>query len=204
MVIEMGEQVKMEDQVKIEEQVKRIFVGGLPSSTTDSEVRDRFGKFADISDVNLAKKDSVNGKLDHCFAHFNFHGNELQLKKLISTFNNTRWQGKTLKIEKAKEDFLDRLSKEKLPEPQNAQNIIRPSRRDRLLENLKKAGVTDFTMKKAVPGTGIAGEKNWVVGKYGRVLPVVYMRSKDRKKVVKFDPSKYIHHLKQIKDVREK
>lgn len=55
--------------------------------------------------------------------------------------------------------YLYRLSKEKVAEPQKAQNIIRPSRRDRLLENLKKAGVTDFTMKKAVPGTGIAGEK---------------------------------------------
>lgn len=54
------------------------------------------------------------------------------------------------------------------------------------------------TLPKAVPGTPLPGKKNWVVGKFGRVLPVVYLRRKDRKKIAKFDPSKTTHCLKKI------
>lgn len=55
------------------------------------------------------------------------------------------------------------------------------------------------TLPKAVPGTPLPGKKNWVVGKFGRVLPVVYLRRKDRKKIAKFDPSKTTHCLRKIK-----
>lgn len=71
----------------MEEQVKRIFVGGLPSSTTDSEIRDRFGKFADISDINLAKKDSVNGKCN-CKLQCNMHWNDPTIGKVSSNILN--------------------------------------------------------------------------------------------------------------------
>ena len=55
------------------------------------------------------------------------------------------------------------------------------------------------TLPKAVPGTPIPGYKNWVVGKFARVLPVVYLRRKDGKKIAKFDPSKTTHCLKRLK-----
>lgn len=54
-------------------------------------------------------------------------------------------------------------------------------------------------LPKAVPGTPLPGKKNWVVGKFGRVLPVVYLRRRDMKKIAKFDPSKTTHCLKKIK-----
>ena len=54
------------------------------------------------------------------------------------------------------------------------------------------------TLPKAVPGTPLPGKKNWVVGKFGRVLPVMYLRRKDRKRIAKFDPSKTTHCLKKI------
>lgn len=55
------------------------------------------------------------------------------------------------------------------------------------------------TLPKAVPGTPIPGYKNWVVGKFARVLPVVYLRRRDGKKIAKFDPSKTTHCLKRLK-----
>lgn len=55
-----------------------------------------------------------------------------------------------------------------------------------------------YTLPKAVPGTPLPGKKNWVVGKFGRVLPIVYLRRKDRKKITKFDPSKTTHCLRKI------
>ena len=39
-----------------------------------------------------------------------------------------------------------------------------------------------------------------MVGKYGRVLPVVYIRRKDKQKIVCCDPSKFSHHVKKLKD----
>ena len=54
------------------------------------------------------------------------------------------------------------------------------------------------TLPKAVPGTPIPGKKNWVVGKFGRVMPVMYLRRRDRKKIAKFDPSKTTHCLKRL------
>ncbi len=40
--------------------------------------------------------------------------------------------------------------------------------------------------------------QNWVVGKFGRVLPVVYIRRKDKQKVMKVDPSKFCHALTNL------
>ena len=53
-------------------------------------------------------------------------------------------------------------------------------------------------MRKSVPGTIIEGEKNWVVGKYGRPLPIVHMSKYTGKKPLKIDPSKYCHCLRKI------
>ncbi|NWH67594.1 NOL8 protein, partial [Geococcyx californianus] len=72
-----------------------------------------------------------------------------------------------------------------------------------LLESLKKAGVVDFHMK-AVPGTEVPDHKNWVVGKFGRVLPVLHLRksscssSLTQPNIVKYDPSKYCHNLRKL------
>ena len=65
-------------------------------------------------------------------------------------------------------------------------------------EETQKQHSIPQTIPKAVPGTPLPGKKNWVVGKFGRVLPVVYLRRRDRKKIAKFDPSKTTHCLKRI------
>ena len=66
---------------------------------------------------------------------------------------------------------------------------------------MPKQNAIPETLPKAVPGTPVPGKKNWVIGKFGRVLPVVYLRRRDRKKIAKFDPSKTTHCLKKIKPV---
>ena len=68
-------------------------------------------------------------------------------------------------------------------------------------QEMPKQNAIPETLPKAVPGTRLPGKKNWVIGKFGRVLPVVYLRRRDRKKIAKFDPSKTTHCLKKIKPV---
>ena len=79
-----------------------------------------------------------------------------------------------------------------------SQDTQNEAEENRKLETPKQNSIPE-TLLKAVPGTPLPGKKNWVVGKFGRVLPVVYLRRKDRKKIAKFDPSKTTHCLKKIR-----
>ena len=40
--------------------------------------------------------------------------------------------------------------------------------------------------------------QNWVVTKYQRLVPVMNVRSKDKKKIIRYDPSKYCHQIKRL------
>ena len=55
-------------------------------------------------------------------------------------------------------------------------------------------------IKSAVPGTPVPNIRNWVIGKFGRALPIVFLRRKDGKKIAKFDPSKTVHCLKKLSE----
>lgn len=59
-------------------------------------------------------------------------------------------------------------------------------------------------IKSAVPGTPVPKKRNWVIGKFGRALPIVFLRRKDGKKIAKFDPSKTVHCLKKLSGNNDK
>ncbi|XP_058027308.1 nucleolar protein 8 isoform X2 [Ahaetulla prasina] len=64
-------------------------------------------------------------------------------------------------------------------------------------KSLKKSGVVDFHVK-AVPGTEIPNHKDWVVSKFGRVLPILHLKDEHKSKIIKYDPSKYCQNLKKL------
>ncbi|XP_069499990.1 nucleolar protein 8 isoform X2 [Ambystoma mexicanum] len=112
----------------------------------------------------------------------------------MSLLNKTKWRGGTLQIELAKESFLHRLAQER----QEANEKNETPKRDikaNLVKSMKKAGVENFQMR-AVPGTEVPDHKNWVVSKFGRVLPVLHLQH--RNKIMKYDPSKYCHNIKKL------
>ncbi|XP_072181936.1 uncharacterized protein [Diadema setosum] len=188
---------------------KRLFVGGLHQSVTEQEVRDRFSRHGTISSVEIKTKKDLRGNPVKTFAYLDICLPESELKKCMSTYNNAKWKGNVMQIQLAKESFLTKLnqeraemtspSKSEVPEKSSSPSF-RAVAEKRLSENLEKFGASDFNVKGKVPGTLVEGEKNWVVGKYGRVLPIVYIRRKDKQKVVCYDPSKYSHHVKRLKD----
>jgi hypothetical protein len=59
-------------------------------------------------------------------------------------------------------------------------------------------------IKSAVPGTPVPNRRNWVIGKFGRALPIVFLRRKDGRKIAKFDPSKTVHCLKKLREDRDR
>ncbi|KFO87580.1 Nucleolar protein 8, partial [Buceros rhinoceros silvestris] len=181
---------------------KRLYVGGLGHTVSKAELQERFGKFGHVLDAEIITRKDDQGNPMKTFAYISVSISDADLKKCMSVLNKTKWKGGTLQIELAKESFLHRLATER--EEAKLQKE-KPQRNDRtcLLESLKKAGVTDFRMK-AVPGTEVPDHKKWVVGKFGRVLPILHLR-KSRwfnsliwTNIVKYDPSKYCHNLRKL------
>ncbi|XP_049682768.1 nucleolar protein 8 isoform X3 [Accipiter gentilis] len=175
---------------------KRLYVGGLGHTVSKAELQERFGKFGRVLDAEIITRKDDQGNPMKTFAYINVSISDADLKKCMSILNKTKWKGGTLQIELAKESFLHRLAMER--EEAKLQKE-KPQRNDKvcLLESLKKAGVVDFHMK-AVPGTEVPDHKKWVVGKFGRVLPILHLRNQQKNKIVKYDPSKYCHNLRKL------
>ncbi|NXI82716.1 NOL8 protein, partial [Rhipidura dahli] len=185
---------------------KRLYVGGLGHTVSKAELEERFGKFGRVLEAEIITRKDDQGNPMKTFAYISVSISDADLRKCMSILNKTKWKGGTLQIELAKESFLHRLATER--EEAKLQKE-KPPRKDQmcLLESLKKTGVVDFHMR-AVPGTEVPDHKKWVVGKFGRVLPILHLRNHQKKSgclksltrtnVVKYDPSKYCHNLRKL------
>ncbi|XP_074735778.1 nucleolar protein 8 isoform X1 [Strix uralensis] len=175
---------------------KRLYVGGLGHTVSKAELQERFGKFGRVLDAEIITRKDDQGNAVKTFAYISVSISDADLRKCMSILNKSKWKGGTLQIELAKESFLHRLAMER--EEVKLQKE-KPHGNDKscLLESLKKAGVVDFHMK-AVPGTEVPDHKKWIVGKFGRVLPILHLRNQQKNKIVKYDPSKYCHNLRKL------
>ncbi|NXM21278.1 NOL8 protein, partial [Ploceus nigricollis] len=177
---------------------KRLYVGGLGYTVSKAELEEKFGKFGRVLEAEIITRKDDQGNPTKTFAYVSINISDADLRKCMSVLNKTKWKGGTLQIELAKESFLHRLAMER--EEAKLQKE-KPQRNDQmcLLESLKKKGVVDFHMR-AVPGTEVPDHKKWVVGKFGRVLPILHLRNQQKNKtnVVKYDPSKYCHNLRKL------
>ncbi|XP_053577153.1 nucleolar protein 8 [Bombina bombina] len=174
---------------------RRLYVGGIGPTVTETELKERFGKFGNVDGVDLISRKDEQGNPVKTFAYLNINISEVDLKKCMSVLNKTKWKGGMLQIEMAKESFLHRLSQER-QEATEKKPGAQPQRD--LVQSLKDSGVTEFQMKAAVPGTEVPNHKDWVVSKYGRVLPVLHLKANNKSKVIKYDPSKYCHNIKKL------
>ncbi|XP_038004601.1 nucleolar protein 8 isoform X2 [Motacilla alba alba] len=175
---------------------KRLYVGGLGHTVSKAELEERFGKFGHVLEAEIITRKDDQGNPMKTFAYISVSISDADLKKCMSVLNKTKWKGGTLQIELAKESFLHRLATEREEAKLQKEKLQRNDQMC-LLESLKKKGVVDFHMR-AVPGTEVPDHKKWVVGKFGRVLPILHLRNQQKNKVVKYDPSKYCHNLRKL------
>ncbi|XP_004442779.1 PREDICTED: nucleolar protein 8 [Ceratotherium simum simum] len=178
--------------MKANRETKRLFVGGLGRNISEADLQNQFSRFGEVSDVEIITRKDEQGNPQKVFAYINIRVTETDLKKCMSVLNKTKWKGGTLQIQLAKESFLHRLAQER--EEAKAKKEKSTTGNTSLLE---KMGVVDFHVK-AVPGTEVPGHKNWIVSKFGRVLPVLHLKNQHKRKIIKYDPSKYCHNLKKI------
>ncbi|XP_039626785.1 nucleolar protein 8 [Polypterus senegalus] len=177
--------------------VKRLYVGGLNHRVTEKELQQRFGKFGDVSDVQIITRKDDHGIPVKTFGYLNITTTTVELHKCLSILNKTKWKGETLQIEMAKESFLQRLCEEQ-KQSVVAKQSFHSDTIPQFMESLKTAGVENFHMKAAVPGSEVPGHKKWVVGKFGRVLPVLHLKARGQNKILKYDPSKHCHGIKNF------
>lgn len=178
--------------MKANREMKRLFVGGLGQNISEADLQNQFGRFGEVSDVEIITRKDDQGNPQKVFAYINIRVTEGDLKKCMSVLNKTKWKGGTLQIQLAKESFLHRLAQER--EEARAKKGKSTTGNTSLLDKMK---TVDFHVK-AVPGTEVPGHKNWVVSKFGRVLPVLHLKNERKRKIIKYDPSKYCHNLKKI------
>ncbi|XP_033645325.1 nucleolar protein 8-like [Asterias rubens] len=189
----------------------RLFVGGLHEDVTTPDLRQRFGKFGSVSSVDISLKRDAQGTVANVFAHMDIDITQANFKKCVSTYNNAKWKGHAMRVQVAKDSFLTKLEAERKAHLENEDDekpVVRKTLKmkeqeeamAKLEENLNKAGVENFILKAAVPGTPIPGEDSWIVGKFGRVLPIMHMRRRDKRSHMTYDPSKYGHYLRKFKE----
>ncbi|XP_048200991.1 nucleolar protein 8 [Perognathus longimembris pacificus] len=176
--------------MKANRETKRLFVGGLSQAISETDLQNQFSRFGDVSEVEIITRKDEQGSSQKVFAYVNINIAEADLKKCMSILNKTKWKGGTLQIQLAKESFLHRLAQER----EEAKVKKEKSKTSNFSGQI---GGMDFHMK-AVPGTEVPGHKNWVVSKFGRVLPVLHLKNQHKHKIMKYDPSKYCHNLKKI------
>ncbi|XP_068940529.1 nucleolar protein 8 [Petaurus breviceps papuanus] len=169
---------------------RRLFVGGLGPSVTKDDLRAQLGRFGDVSSVELVSRMNELGIPEKTFAYVNITLSEDALQRCLRALDRSTWRGSQLRVQPARESFLHRLAQERLE--------ARAEREPRAPDGgLRGSGGPDLHMR-AVPGTEVPGHKDWVVSKFGRVLPVLRLRSRNRRQILKYDPSKYCHNLKKF------
>jgi RNA recognition motif-containing protein len=92
--------------------IRRIYVGCLPVTATDSDVEQLVTKLCPVIGVYFPPQ-TITG-INRGFAIVTVRASEELCNKCVKTFNNCLWKGTKVKVEVAKEPFYrDRLEKER-------------------------------------------------------------------------------------------
>jgi RNA recognition motif-containing protein len=78
---------------------KRIYVGNLPFSATEDEVRDKFSEFGAVESVNLISDRHTGQPRGFGFVEMDDEG----VEKAISGLDSTDFGGRTLRVSIARE-----------------------------------------------------------------------------------------------------
>ncbi|KAL0089344.1 hypothetical protein F4703DRAFT_1840626 [Phycomyces blakesleeanus] len=179
------------EQVETGPEQKRIYIGGLHGTITEDSIRDRFQKFGSVSGVSLAKDDE--GKC-RGFGHMTITTTPKDWSSCIASYNGAKWKGQILRIEDAKEDYLEKKRKEEAKlierEEKKRKRLARWNDSDGFMAR-DMTPVTDSNMK---------DRKGWKRGRYGRAIAVMRLR-KDNGTTFVFEPTHYKNNLTKLYNI---
>jgi len=93
--------------------LKRLYVGNIFTGVTEDDIEKRLNKFGSVSKIEVKCKRNIDGEVTETFAFVDLSSTEDGLAHCISKLNNTKWKGNVLKVQQAKESFMERLARER-------------------------------------------------------------------------------------------
>ncbi|XP_071541856.1 uncharacterized protein [Panulirus ornatus] len=91
----------------------RLYVGGLSDKVDRAALELRLSHYVSVFDVNLKEKTDADGNVLFKFAHASIDAPTSQIEECMRQLNGASWHGSFLRVEPAKESFLDRLKRER-------------------------------------------------------------------------------------------
>ncbi|XP_063367065.1 nucleolar protein 8 [Cydia amplana] len=90
----------------------RLFVGNLPNTFEQNELRSAFSKFAEVTNLDIKSKPATENEGSK-FAFVTISGANNEIEACIRHFCNADFNGSKLYVTRARESFLERLQRER-------------------------------------------------------------------------------------------
>ncbi|KAB7494093.1 Nucleolar protein 8 [Armadillidium nasatum] len=91
----------------------RIFIGNLTADIQESDIKEKFSSYGIINKIDIKNKLDIEGNPVSRFAYLNLEAEQRNLNECVQNTNGSKLKGSVLKVEVAKESFLDRLRRER-------------------------------------------------------------------------------------------
>jgi len=78
--------------------MKRMYVGNLPYSSSEDDVRELFSQYGDVGDVNVVEDRETGRSRGFGFVEMS----EAQAEEAMSNLDGSQFGGRTLKVNEAK------------------------------------------------------------------------------------------------------
>uniref|UniRef100_A0A182PZQ5 RRM domain-containing protein n=1 Tax=Anopheles farauti TaxID=69004 RepID=A0A182PZQ5_9DIPT len=91
----------------------RLFVGNIPTGTSESELRAEFRAYGTVESIELKTKTNPLNDAVETFAFVTLHTEDYVVPQCIKEFQQEQYKGVYLNVSRAKESFLEKLKRER-------------------------------------------------------------------------------------------
>ncbi|XP_022654089.1 uncharacterized RNA-binding protein P16F5.06-like [Varroa destructor] len=89
---------------------RRLYIGGISESTLENDIKAKFGEFGSVKSVEIRCKENYGNR--RYFAYIDIEADSKSIDNCVHQCNNLEWKGGCLKVQPAKESYLQKTQKE--------------------------------------------------------------------------------------------
>ncbi|KAK3881132.1 hypothetical protein Pcinc_014421 [Petrolisthes cinctipes] len=97
--------------------VTRLFFGGLNNTVDEEALHSQLSSYGAVCNIDFKEKTDFDGNVVVKFAYVNIEADHFQIEECMRHFNGSSELGEQVRVEPAKESFLDRLKRERASQP---------------------------------------------------------------------------------------